>query len=142
MAFTAFACSATALLLVCLWLLNFNGGFAWEKRRMFNYHPLLMVLAWGVLTVQAVLSYRVLPSSHSHAKLYHAAMHSATLACAALGLYAVVRYHQLNHFEHWSDTATHTGDPHLTLSHPSPLTQSVSLSLLPCCAALCVMSRL
>ena len=123
--------SAVSLLLVLLWLLVFNGGFAWDARRAFNYHPLLMVLAWSVFTTQAVLSYRALPCTHEAAKRYHAATHTCTLACAVAGLYAVVSYHTMNGYPHLSDRLRHHNSrsartaagcaPLTPLQHPPPL---------------------
>ena len=38
--------------LVLIWLLWYCGGFGWDKRLVFNFHPLLMATAWLVLTTQ------------------------------------------------------------------------------------------
>ena len=77
-------------------------GLVGAKRLVFNYHPLLMTLAWLVLTSAAVLAYRVLPLSHSTAKLYHAALHTCTLLLVGLGLAVVIYFHHINRYPHLS----------------------------------------
>ena len=51
-AIVAYACSAGSALLVIVWLLSYCGGFGWDERVVFNFHPLLMALAWLIFTTQ------------------------------------------------------------------------------------------
>ena len=68
-------------------------------------HPVLLRCCADPLV--AVLAYRALPLSHAASKLYHAVMHSCSALCAALALAAVVYYHNVNHYPHLSEAASH-----------------------------------
>ena len=51
-AYVAYVCSVGSALLVLVWLLWYCGGLGWSERLVFNWHPLLMALAWLVCTSQ------------------------------------------------------------------------------------------
>ena len=51
-AFVAYTCSVGSAVLILIWLLWYCGGLGWNKRLVFNWHPLLMAVAWLVFTTQ------------------------------------------------------------------------------------------
>lgn len=51
-ALVAYTCSVGSALLVFIWLLSYCGGFGLNARQVFNWHPLLMAIAWLVFTTQ------------------------------------------------------------------------------------------
>jgi cytochrome b-561 len=91
------AVAATALVL--LWCIGFRGGLAFRssnKQQIFNVHPPLMLIGFLVLGGEAILAYRTPLKStvtRDARKKAHLALHAAALALAAVGLYAVFKYH-------------------------------------------------
>ena len=51
-ALAAYICRAVSVLLILIWLLVYCGGFSVDERLVFNFHPLLMAVAWLVCTTQ------------------------------------------------------------------------------------------
>lgn len=91
--------AAAATALVLLWCVHFRGGLALRspnKALIFNVHPVLMLAGPIVLAGEAILCYRSLPPlamSRDARKKAHLALHAAGLAAAALGVYAVFKFH-------------------------------------------------
>ena len=82
-----------AVLLVCWWI-HLLGGLSWksgEAKKLFNYHPLLMVVAFAFMTV-ASLSFRY-PLTRYRSKLTHALSWSVATLCGAISLVAVFQSH-------------------------------------------------
>ena len=80
-----------------------------------------------------MLAYRVLPLSHHSAKLYHAALHTATLVLVGIALTAVFYFHEINHYPHLSallpaDLSTHLARCQLASSLIHSLKACVPLS--------------
>lgn len=66
--------------------------------RLFNWHPVLMILAFGIFMSEAVLAYKVPLSaslSRPQRKKVHWISHSLAAVCAVLGLTAAWRSHTL-----------------------------------------------
>lgn len=95
------------LALVAAWV-SLLGGLAagaddgGKTGRLFNWHPLLMTLAYVVFMTEALLSYRAPWAGGGGAsvprprrKLAHASCHALAAACAAGGLAAAWRSHTL-----------------------------------------------
>ncbi|PSC72170.1 cytochrome b561 [Micractinium conductrix] len=67
-----------------------------DTSQLFNWHPLLLTLAFPVLMAEAVLAYQaplLALKDRPAAKLYHFALHTAAIACVALGVAAAFRSH-------------------------------------------------
>jgi cytochrome b-561 len=82
--------------------------------RIFNWHPLLMALAFPLLMGEALLAYRSpLPALDDRAarKAWHAALHAGAAAAAALGLAAAFASHSKKR----PDPIPHLYSPHSIL---------------------------
>ncbi|KAI3719873.1 hypothetical protein L6452_20778 [Arctium lappa] len=89
--------------LVLVWLLNFREGFAFTsqiKAKIFNLHPLLMVLGFIVFSGEAMITYKSIPASRQALKLIHLILHLIALASGILGVYAVFKFHNELHIPH------------------------------------------
>lgn len=91
--------AVVATALVLLWCIGFRGGLAFRshnKQQIFNVHPPLMLIGFIVIGGEAILAYRVplrSKASRNARKKAHLALHAAALALAAVGVYAVFKYH-------------------------------------------------
>eukprot|EP01094_Clydonella_sp_ATCC50884_P027776 TRINITY_DN8121_c0_g1_i1.p1 TRINITY_DN8121_c0_g1~~TRINITY_DN8121_c0_g1_i1.p1 ORF type:complete len:268 (-),score=60.37 TRINITY_DN8121_c0_g1_i1:197-973(-) len=70
---------------------DYNGlAFSWStdtsQWQTFNWHPLLMVLAFGTLFTMSACAYKVLPMSHDAQKLVHGVLNLMALIAAAGGI--------------------------------------------------------
>ena len=66
--------------------------------KLFNSHPLLMVLAYVVCMSEAVMAFKAPPSAalvRSQRKLLHACMHSLAAVFVSMGLYSAFQSHNL-----------------------------------------------
>jgi cytochrome b-561 len=90
-------CHLLALLSIVLvsWWVDLSAGLSWklgEAKRVFNYHPLCMVLAFTFMTV-ATLSFRY-PKLHRYLqKVIHGLSWTVACLCGVIGLVAVFRSH-------------------------------------------------
>ncbi|KAK9827640.1 hypothetical protein WJX81_002123 [Elliptochloris bilobata] len=95
-------------LLTAIWVVYYLGGVGLHPKQMmlgandtgriFNWHPVLIALAFPVFMAEAVLAYRVpLVTSldRPQRKIVHAALHSASLLCIVLALIAAFQSHNL-----------------------------------------------
>ncbi|XP_018629261.1 probable ascorbate-specific transmembrane electron transporter 1 [Nicotiana tomentosiformis] len=83
--------------LILVWLLHFREGLAFtstNKPKIFNIHPLLMVIGFLLLAGEAIMAYTTVPTSSKKHKLYHMILHFIALVAAVIGLYAVFKYHK------------------------------------------------
>ncbi|PRW57060.1 Transmembrane ascorbate ferrireductase 1 [Chlorella sorokiniana] len=99
-----------ALTAMLVWVLGYLGGLSLSPRptapdgsandtsQLFNWHPLLITVAFPVLMAEAVLAYKsplVPMSDRPHAKLYHLVLHTLALVCTVLGVVAAFKSHTL-----------------------------------------------
>jgi cytochrome b-561 len=88
--------AAAATVLVLVWCIHFRGGLSLRSPLIFNVHPVLMIIGLIVLAGEAILCYRSLipvVASRDARKKAHLGLHAVGLAAAALGLYAVFKFH-------------------------------------------------
>lgn len=71
---------------------NYLGGLNWNKR-VFNWHPVMMVSGMVLCLITSLLSYRIIELPKRITKIFHALMHAAAIACVLIGLSAVVTSH-------------------------------------------------
>ncbi|KAK9918139.1 hypothetical protein WJX75_001570 [Coccomyxa subellipsoidea] len=96
------------LILVAVWVLHDLGGVAFTPKRVnlltndtgviFNWHPLLMTLAFPVLMGEALLAYRTPVASsldRGQRKLLHALLQIIAVVAAVLGVIAAFQSHNL-----------------------------------------------
>jgi len=78
----------------------------------FNWHPTLMVAAYGFFGVVAIPAFQLLPGSHEIKKWYHALFHSLAVASSSLSIYVIYHYkdvtsnHQFYTVHDWIGIAT------------------------------------
>ncbi|KAL8160150.1 hypothetical protein V2J09_001687 [Rumex salicifolius] len=83
------------LVLVLVWVLHFREGLAFRthiKPKIFNVHPLLMV-GFILLSGEAILVQKTLPGTKRVQKGTHLALHLSALISGAIGVYAVLKFH-------------------------------------------------
>ncbi|GJM91659.1 hypothetical protein PR202_ga08058 [Eleusine coracana subsp. coracana] len=97
MVVTAQLLAAVVLTLTLVWVLHFRGGVSWEKtsspRLVYTAHPLFMVIGLVICTGEAVMAYRIVLGPREAKKAVHLLLHLVSLAFAAVGLYAAIKFH-------------------------------------------------
>ncbi|KAF6775579.1 hypothetical protein AHF37_05104 [Paragonimus kellicotti] len=87
------------VILTGIWLGAYWGGFSWTDVRIFNYHPLFMVLGLVFLYGDAILVYRVFRTYRKlPIKVLHAVLHILAFLFAILGVKAVFEMHKMANF--------------------------------------------
>jgi cytochrome b-561 len=92
--FAAHLSSLLSVAVVISWI-HLLGGLSWkqgESKRIFNWHPLLMVVAFSFMTV-ASLSFRYKHSSRQYLKTTHVMSWTVAALCALIALIAVFQSH-------------------------------------------------
>ncbi|PSR84890.1 Ascorbate-specific transmembrane electron transporter [Actinidia chinensis var. chinensis] len=82
--------------LVLVWLLHFQGGLAFKsdiKTKIFNIHPLLMVIGFILIAGEAIMSYKTFPGPRNTQKFIHLILHFIALLAGIVGIYAVFKFH-------------------------------------------------
>ncbi|XP_059645831.1 probable ascorbate-specific transmembrane electron transporter 1 [Cornus florida] len=82
--------------LVLVWLLHFQGGFAFKsdnKQKIFNLHPLLMVVGYLIPIGEVIMVYKTVPGTRKVQKIFHLTLHFIALLAGILGIYAVFKFH-------------------------------------------------
>nr|GLL32842.1 probable ascorbate-specific transmembrane electron transporter 1 [Ipomoea trifida] len=82
--------------MVLVWLLHFREGLALRspnKPKIFNVHPLLMVIGLILVSGQAIMAYATVPSSTKRQKVVHMILHLIALLFGIVGVYAVFKFH-------------------------------------------------
>ncbi|PAA51387.1 hypothetical protein BOX15_Mlig012455g3, partial [Macrostomum lignano] len=86
-----------AVILTAVWMSVYHGGFSWVPERVFNFHPLFMVIGLVFLYADGILVYRVFRSVKKfRVKVIHASLHILALIFAIVGLKAVFDSHNLS----------------------------------------------
>lgn len=89
--------------LVLVWLLHFREGFAFSstnKPKIFNIHPMLMVIGFVLIAGEAIMAYTTTPTSRKNHKLFHMILHLIALLVGIIGVYAVFKYHNESGIPH------------------------------------------
>eukprot|EP00884_Botryococcus_braunii_P004417 jgi/Botrbrau1/13977/Bobra.117_2s0007.1 len=92
--------------LIAIWVFSYLGGLSLHPKismkgndtgGIFNWHPLLMTLAFPVLMTEALLAYRapIISLDRWQQKLLHAGFHSVSLLSVFFGVVAAWRSHTL-----------------------------------------------
>ncbi|XP_075518633.1 putative ascorbate-specific transmembrane electron transporter 1 [Primulina tabacum] len=82
--------------LLLVWLLHFREGVAFKsdvEAKIFNLHPLLMVIGFVLLSGEAILAYKTVPAIKKWPKLIHLVVHLVALGAGIVGIYAVFKFH-------------------------------------------------
>jgi cytochrome b-561 len=96
--------SLAVLILVSIWVFDEGmggGGLSWKKadaKRVFNWHPLLMITAFSFMTVASLAFRPIIPSiatvmAKSTKKMLHGIEWTVAALSATVGLVAVVQSH-------------------------------------------------
>ncbi|KAL4586455.1 hypothetical protein LXL04_011091 [Taraxacum kok-saghyz] len=82
--------------LVLYWLTSLREGLALSSSipmKIFNLHPLLMVLGFFIFSGEAMIAYKAIPAQRQTIKLIHLMFHLIALASGIFGVYAVFKFH-------------------------------------------------
>ncbi|KAA8529857.1 hypothetical protein F0562_034374 [Nyssa sinensis] len=82
--------------LVLVWLLHFRDGLAFKseiKQKIFNVHPLLMIIGFILFAGEAIMSYKTVPATRKVQKGLHLMLHFIALVAGIVGIYAVFKFH-------------------------------------------------
>ncbi|KAM6567577.1 hypothetical protein CsatA_026705 [Cannabis sativa] len=85
----------TVTVLVLVWLLKFQGGFAFKSgntQKIFNLHPFLMVVGLIVIGGEAIMAYKTMSGTRRAHKGVHIILHLLALLAGILGTYAVFKF--------------------------------------------------
>jgi cytochrome b-561 len=89
--------SILALILMVQWMkadsddTGFN-GYNWSSK-LFPYHPTFMCASLILGSFSAIVTYRIVPLPKMFTKSIHVALHTGSLLCLILGLYAIFAKH-------------------------------------------------
>ncbi|XP_073282610.1 probable ascorbate-specific transmembrane electron transporter 1 isoform X1 [Primulina huaijiensis] len=81
--------------LLLVWLLHFREGVAFKSEveaKIFNMHPLLMVIGFVLLSGEAIMAYKTLPAIRKWPKMIHSLLHFVALGTGIVGIYAVFKF--------------------------------------------------
>ncbi|XVF02993.1 hypothetical protein REPUB_Repub04eG0222400 [Reevesia pubescens] len=84
--------------LVLVWLLKFREGLAVEsanKLKIFNLHPLLMVIGFILIAGEAIMAYKTIPGRRDKQvqRAVHLTLQTIALGCGIFGLAIVFKFH-------------------------------------------------
>ncbi|KAL6970060.1 hypothetical protein U1Q18_029766 [Sarracenia purpurea var. burkii] len=88
--------AVAVIALVLAWLLHFREGVAFHshiKPKIFNLHPLLMVIGFLLISGEAIMAYKSVPAERKTKKMVHLILHFIALLAGIVGVYAVFKYH-------------------------------------------------
>ncbi|RDX87860.1 putative ascorbate-specific transmembrane electron transporter 1 [Mucuna pruriens] len=80
--------------LVLVWLLHFREGVAFRSSnpaKIFNLHPLLMVIGFILVGGEAIMAYKSVPEKRRTVKVVHLLLHLIALVAGVLGIIAVFK---------------------------------------------------
>ncbi|WCJ33668.1 Cytochrome b561/ferric reductase transmembrane protein family [Euphorbia peplus] len=82
-------------ILVLVWLLHFDEGFAFkslDKVKILNVHTFLMVVGFIVIAGEGVMAYKTVPAERRVQKAVHLTLHTIALACGIVGVYTAFKF--------------------------------------------------
>lgn len=88
--------AAVIIALVFVWVLHFREGVAFSsaiKPKIFNLHPLLMVIGVIVIGGEAIMAYKTIHGGKTGKKV-HLTLHLIALIIGIIGVSAVFKFHQ------------------------------------------------
>ncbi|GAA0178145.1 reductase [Lithospermum erythrorhizon] len=83
-------------ILVFVWVFHFREGLAFRSKnkfKIFNIHPLLMVVGFVLMVGEALMAYKTVPAVKQRQKFVHMLLNLIALITGILGIYAVFKYH-------------------------------------------------
>uniref|UniRef100_A0A7C8YXA2 ascorbate ferrireductase (transmembrane) n=1 Tax=Opuntia streptacantha TaxID=393608 RepID=A0A7C8YXA2_OPUST len=89
--------AVAVIALVLVWLLHFREGLAFRshvKPKIFNIHPLLMIIGVILIGGEAIMAYKTIPGEKRAQKRVHLILHLLALLIGAIGIYAVFKFHE------------------------------------------------
>jgi len=87
----------SSIVIVSIWVYEL-GGLGSTDHELFNWHPLLMTLAYMLFMTEGVLAYVCLDGSHSEKKIIHLILQACSLFFSLLGVYVVFDFHAENKY--------------------------------------------
>jgi len=87
---------ALAATLVVIWWIHLLGGLSWkegESKKVFNYHPLLMIICFCFMTIASLSFRHYTLVSRRFRKVMHGLSWTIALLCGAVSLVAVFQSH-------------------------------------------------
>ncbi|XP_068658018.1 probable ascorbate-specific transmembrane electron transporter 1 [Aristolochia californica] len=81
--------------LVLVWILHFEHGLAFEsdnKQKIFNVHPVLMLIGFVFITGEGIMAYKTVRSTRRVQKFVHMTLLLIALLLGILGIYAVFKF--------------------------------------------------
>ncbi|XWS22947.1 hypothetical protein CRYUN_Cryun29cG0079400 [Craigia yunnanensis] len=84
--------------LVLVWLLKFREGLAFEsanKLKIFNLHPLLMVIGFILIAGEAIMAYKTFPGGRRDVqvqKAVHLTLQTVALGCGIFGIVVIFKF--------------------------------------------------
>ncbi|XP_073143513.1 probable ascorbate-specific transmembrane electron transporter 1 [Henckelia pumila] len=95
--------AVAVITLLLVWLLHFREGVAFKsdvEAKIFNMHPLLMVIGSVLLSGEAIMAYKIWPEIRKRPKTIHLVLHLVALGAGIVGIYAVFKFHSDEGFPH------------------------------------------
>lgn len=92
---------AVSVLLVVRWAMGADtsaamlGGLGFDDARIFNWHPLLMVVGFTLCMGEGIMAYRQFKLGKAGNKKIHVAWHTCGVVCVSLALRAVFKPHNV-----------------------------------------------
>lgn len=83
--------------LVFVWLFHFREGLAFSshiKPKIFNIHPLLMIVGLILIGGEAIMVYKTIPGEREVQKKVHLILHLVAFLTGVIGIYAVFKFHE------------------------------------------------
>ncbi|KAK9118042.1 hypothetical protein Scep_016135 [Stephania cephalantha] len=81
--------------LILVWALHFQGGLGLKSenvQQIFNIHPVLMVIGPIFIGGEAIMVYKMVPSTKKVQKLVHLILHLVALALGIVGITAIFKF--------------------------------------------------
>ncbi|KAJ7942831.1 Transmembrane ascorbate ferrireductase 1 [Quillaja saponaria] len=89
--------------LVLVWLLHFREGFAFSsnvKNKIFNLHPLFMIIGFILIGGEAIMAYKTVPAKRRSQKIVHLLLHLIALVSGVLGIVIIFKFHRESDIPH------------------------------------------